>query len=364
MPWTTVEGTTTQVPLRTAGAEGLTFRAWIDSESGWCSFDIDRTVTERTGRVGEVIGLYFPPNDTSADRRAFVTIRFSDGYERTFDLLQEGSSVDRTYFRAWAEQPEYREGADYIYKTYYTTLHDRRVASRNYSICFDTSKRAPLWVAYPLHPVYFHPSVSRTNAFGYDPNRTAPEIPYQYQPDLAGGRGVRGFDRGHMCPSADRYSTTDTNRQTFYATNMTAQVSQFNQGVWASLENAVRQNAPTSNQMSSRDTLYVVIGALYENGARMQWYGRDVAVPSHLYKILLRTRNNTAGKPLSECSADELKCIAFLFSNSEAAGTIRGAVTTVAEVERRSGFTFFRNLRPDAAREVKQQHDPSDWIGL
>ena len=64
--------------------------------------------------------------------------------------------------------------------------------------------------------------------------------------------------------------------------------------------------------------------------------------------------------------ADELKAVGFLFTNDSdgAATSLREAACTVEEIEKLTGFTFFRNLDPDVAREVKGSYDLGDWPGL
>ena len=87
-------------------------------------------------------------------------------------------------------------------------------------------------------------------------------------------------------------------------------------------------------------------------------------MPSHCYKLVLRTKSGNTRKHISDItSADELKCIGFLYENdnSEKNTTPAQAAVSVAEIERRSGFKFFRNLNPAIADEVKAQKNLKDW---
>ena len=90
-----------------------------------------------------------------------------------------------------------------------------------------------------------------------------------------------------------------------------------------------------------------------------------IAVRWHCWKVMLRQRGNE-NRPISDFSADELKAVGFLFTNDSdgAATPLREAACTVEEIEKLTGFTFFRNLDPDVAREVKGSYDPGDWPGL
>ena len=225
---------------------------------------------------------------------------------------------------------------------------------RNYSICYDTEKLVSRWVAYPLHNCYVNPSISRTNAWSFDPT-----LPESIQQNIVEGGyndgSYKQLDRGHMLPSASRYSTYETNAQTFYATNMMPQNSTFNQGVWGQLEGNVRKAI-------CGDTLYVVVGTLFEDGQTFTSRGRNIARPSHCYKLLLRTKSGNTKKSISEITdASEIKAIGFLFANESSAGDIKSAAKSIAEIEKRAGVSFFRNLNPAIAAQVKAQNNINDW---
>lgn len=101
-----------------------------------------------------------------------------------------------------------KENADYQYVTHYASLDNKRV--RNYSLCFDKSKKAALWVAYPIHAAYMRTG-KRTDAWAFDPI-----IPEDVQANCI-ERSYRGsYDRGHQIASADRLSTYEMNAQLLY----------------------------------------------------------------------------------------------------------------------------------------------------
>lgn len=157
-------------------------------------------------------------------------------------------------FGAWVELPERKENANYQYVTHYGPLSNNKTV-RNYSICFDKTKKAALWVAYPIHNAYLTGSGKRTDAWAFDPI-----IPIAYQANCI-DKSYRGsYDRGHQLPSADRLATNELNAQTFYMSNMTPQLNRLNQDMWANLENKVRNN-------KCSDTLYVVTGVYFDSNA-------------------------------------------------------------------------------------------------
>ncbi|MBQ2419395.1 MAG: DNA/RNA non-specific endonuclease [Alistipes sp.] len=343
----------TTISLKTSGDVRYTWEAVIVEGYEWTSFSSSSEQIATTGKVGNNATIYFDKNDTTASRTATVFIKFSDGYNTTLSFSQLGKSENTTYDRAWGEQPAHTSGANLLHKTYYTTLSNGKFV-RNYSICYDTEKLVSRWVAYPLHNCYVNPSISRTNAWSFDPT-----LPESIQQNIVEGGyndgGNKQLDRGHMLPSASRYSTYETNAQTFYATNMMPQNSSFNQGVWGQLEGNVRKAI-------CGDTLYVVVGTLFEDGKTFTSRGRNIARPSHCYKLLLRTKSGNTKKSISEITdASEIKAIGFLFTNESNAVSYQKAVVSIKEVEERSGFTFYQNLNPAIAESVKNQKNINDW---
>ena len=378
----TVSGTTVGDPM-------LTWTLKVVEGNDFCS------AITRSGFAGQPFSLKFSTNTTDEERTARATITFSDGFTKTFTVRQLVMTENPEYDHTWAEQPDYLANEDYIYKTYYTTLSDKRRV-RNFSVCYDTVKMCSRWVAYPGHSVYRkygsyqvgeNNNKGRTNAWAFDDAVTKyapstdyncaysivskynsktdayntakePIIPHRRQADICYTNAFGwGWARGHMLPSSQRYNTWENNAQTCYATNIMVQQYDFNSGSWADVE-ALERNKNCS------DTLYVVVGTLFEDSKTVTRFGRTIGVPTHCYKLLLRTKSGSTRKRISDItSADELICIGFLFENNESSKdvNISTVATSVAEIEKRAGFKFFRNLNPDIADKVKSQNRPGDW---
>ncbi len=225
---------------------------------------------------------------------------------------------------------------------------------RNYSMCFDKSKYCALWVAYPLHSCYTTGSGSRTDEWGYDPccvdNDYEPYLAKSYYDE---GGNTNTHSRGHQLPSADRLASDEDNYTTFYYSNMTPQLQSLNGETWADLEGDVRN-------WRCSDTLYVVTGAHFEKGVTYDYawddrgHGKACPVPTHYWKVLLRTKSGTTGKHVNECLASELKCIGFWFDH---AANAPRQTKSVAEIEALTGHTFFPNV-PNAP---KSTYNLSEW---
>ncbi|TMQ04888.1 MAG: DNA/RNA non-specific endonuclease, partial [Deltaproteobacteria bacterium] len=93
-----------------------------------------------------------------------------------------------------------------------------------YVISYNGSRKVPNWVSWELNTSYLG-STPRQDDFRPDDTFPASE-PQASLADYSGS----GYDRGHMCPSADRTLTVTANQQTFYLTNMVPQAANNNQG--------------------------------------------------------------------------------------------------------------------------------------
>ncbi len=251
----------------------------------------------------------------------------------------------------WAEMPAKVENANLEY-----CYHDKLPSNnklRNYSFCFDKSKHCALWVAYPLHECYTEGSGKRTEAWSYDPccveDAYEPNLRNAYYPQ---GGSSYSHSRGHQLPSADRLASNEDNATTFYYTNMTPQLQSLNGGTWASLEDDLRKYYMCS------DTLYVVTGAHFEPGYGYAYdnkgSGKACAVPTHYYKVILRTKSGNSGKWVGNCSANELRCVGFWFDHAAKAPR---QMMSVAEIERKTGHTFFPNVK----NAPKDKYNASEW---
>lgn len=358
----------------TRGPAGMAYAATLAFDGGeqWCSFESNTTVT--AGVVGQDLPLVLEENTSDRYRTAEITVTFSNGYSTLLQMWQmpAASREEADYQRSWGEQPAYRKGNDYIYKTYHTTLVTTNKylmggVRRNYSICFDAANRVALWVAYPLHGCYTTPRAERSDAWSYDPNAQLPQIEQSQQANIVSTYGT-GDARGHQCPSADRYNTAATNEMTFYATNIMPQNYDFNSGSWVRLETLIRNWAPTTVTEMRYDTLYVVTGVYLSGRTITDRSGKKVGYPSKCWKVLLKQkRGQNENRQIWEFSADELQAVGFIFTNDRTGGQTKllDAACPVEEVERLTGFTFFQNLDPAVAAEVKSK-EPSiaEWPGL
>ena len=151
-----------------------------------------------------------------------------------------------------------------------------------------------------------------------------------------------GYDKGHLCPAGDRKYSKSAFEETFYTSNISPQLHDFNEGVWNRMEQKVRYWA------GKYDGIYVVTGGILDENLPTIGY-EDVTVPNYFYKVLLDYQN------------DEYKMIAFLVPHQDSDQPLYEFVVSVDEVEKRTGIDFFPKL--DDADEVRleKNSDYKNW---
>lgn len=343
---------------------------------------------------------------TLTDAVPSLSIRYSvTGVQREYGLsfddvvLTTGGGGQQIDFGAsgkeyrWAELPA--TPADMTNRkiyTFWSTTVSTKQYLRNYTYCYDTKRHCPLWIAHPQHACYEEGGRTRpeTDPWAADPNMTQAEqaIIWIWPGDnrdkyVVSESPLYRWGRGHMLASGyrgcgDENNPAEINVQTFYSCNIAPQGGKVFSSLWQQAEWRIQDNYVCA------DTLYCVSGAHFDEGAIAAYDGswvntnaqtrghidesKPCEVPTHYYKLILRTRNGNTGKAIQECDASELIAVGFWFENGDGTDDSGAATPTLGAahmksvewIEQQTGFTFF----PDVPPSVKQQCNPSDWEDL
>ncbi|NUQ82846.1 MAG: DNA/RNA non-specific endonuclease [Bacteroidetes bacterium] len=147
-----------------------------------------------------------------------------------------------------------------------------------YAMSYHRDRGIPNWVAWHLDATWLG-STARQDDFRAD--NTLPSGWYQVGGSSYSGSG---FDRGHLCPSADRTKTVADNSSTFLMTNMMPQAPNNNQGPWAKLEDYLR------TLVSSGNEVYIYAGSY---GTQSTIDGGRVTVPAGTWKVAVVLTSGT-----------------------------------------------------------------------
>jgi endonuclease G len=149
-----------------------------------------------------------------------------------------------------------------------------------------------------------------------------------------------GYNKGHLCPAADRKSSYKMYETTFLTSNASPQLYDFNSGIWNRLEQKVRYWA------ERYDGVYVVTGGVLENG--LKTIGTEnVAVPNYFYKIIL--------------TKDKTNMIGFLMPHQDSNKPLYSFVVPVDEIEKMTGIDFFKDLPDDLENKLESNNGYKNW---
>lgn len=158
-----------------------------------------------------------------------------------------------------------------------------------------------------------------------------------------------GFDRGHMCPSADRTDNDADNELVFLMSNIIPQTSAINSGVWASFEGYCRTLAQSGNE------LLIICGPSGFDGSFIQPSQR-VFIPGYTWKIVVVVPSGS-GAALSRITT-ATRVIAIKIPNSNSpGGSWQSYVTSARQIEVDTGFRFFTALPDNAADVLRNKVD-------
>ncbi|XP_003794509.1 nuclease EXOG, mitochondrial [Otolemur garnettii] len=206
----------------------------------------------------------------------------------------------------------------------------------NHALSYDQTKRVPRWVLEHISKSKIMGDADRKHCkFKPDPN--IPPIFSAVNEDYFGS----GWSRGHMAPAGNNKFSSKAMAETFYLSNVVPQNFDNNSGYWNRIEMYCRE-------LTERfEDVWVVSGPLTlpqtrSDGKKTVTYqviGEDnVAVPSHLYKVILARRSPVSTEPLA--------LGAFVVPN-EPIGfqpQLTEFQVSLQDLEKLSGLVFFPHL--------------------
>ena len=222
-------------------------------------------------------------------------------------------------------------------KNYYlpTSTTDEIVEHEFYTLSYSERHEQAEWVAYELKKNQLSHSNLERPYFIDDPQVVTGSASWKNYKHS-------GYDKGHLCPAADRRFSRKAFDETFYTSNISPQLNDFNAGIWNNLEQKTRYWA------AKYDGVYVVTGGVLTNN--LEKIGKeDVSVPKYFYKILL---DNSRG---------EYKVIAFLVPHEASEKPLNSFVVPIDKIEKMTGINFFPNLPDDIENQLEKSADYKGW---
>lgn len=217
-----------------------------------------------------------------------------------------------------------------------------------YDLSYNSSKRTANWVSWHLNSTYIG-NAPRQNDFRAD--FSLPASWYRVGSTEYSGSG---FDRGHLCPSADRTLTVVDNSATFFMTNMMPQSPINNQQTWAHLEEYSRYLVSQGNE------LYIIAGPHGQGGTGSKGYANlvnnQVVVPSHVWKIIVVLPDGNSD--LSRITTNT-RVIAVIMPNTQDVNSNpwHNYRVSVNDVEVLTGYDFLSNVPEQIQAVIEENPD-------
>jgi endonuclease G, mitochondrial len=212
-----------------------------------------------------------------------------------------------------------------------------------YALSYNRERNIPNWASWQLNDRWLG-EAKRQDDFRQD--SSLPQGWYRVRPsDYA----KSGFDKGHVVSSEDRGRSDLDNSATFFMTNMVPQAPDNNRVVWSQFEAACRSLVKQGKE------LYIVAGSsgfggIGSNGERSV-LNNNVVVPATIWKVVLVL--DRPGMQPKDVTAAMSRTIAIVVPNQQGVKSKpwKDYVTSVDEVEKLTGYDFFRNL-PEPVQKI------------
>lgn len=218
-----------------------------------------------------------------------------------------------------------------------------------YTLSYNNSKGTANWVSWHLSTAWLG-TATRCNCF-----EGGAALPADYFQAVHADYTGTGFDRGHLCPSADRTGSAEDNRATFLMTNIIPQAPANNQQTWATLESYCR------NLVGDGNELYIIAGGYGaggsgRNGDAASIAGGDITVPSSVWKIIVVLP--VGGEDVSRITAST-RVIAVDMPNIQSVGgqSWTSYLTNVNAIEEETGYDFLSNVSEAVQRVIEARID-------
>lgn len=213
-----------------------------------------------------------------------------------------------------------------------------------YTMSYCERKGVPNWVSWHLDASWLG-SQARTDNFRAD--NSLPASFFKVNEKMYSSSG---FDRGHLCPSADRTRNYSLNDETFLMSNMIPQAPKNNRTTWEGFESFLRTQVKTSNMEVYITAGGMGVGGTGDKGGITNFLANGrISVPKSTWKIaLLIPKGNN---DLKRIDANTQIIAINIPNNQNITSEWQDYVTTVNQLEADLGYKFFKNV-PTAISDV------------
>ena len=205
------------------------------------------------------------------------------------------------------------------------------------------------WVAHKINKKIIDGNVSRTNNFRVDSqikSGSSEEKDYFLKTKLPSGKYTYdgfGYDRGHLAPSADFKWSKTALSDSYYYSNMSPQLPEFNRKGWANIEGFLR-----SYVYENETDLLVVTGPFYnENVNKSERSINNMSIPDYFFKVAVDLKNMLG--------------VGFLVPHEKLTSPIESYMFSIDSIEAFTGYDFNFQLTDSIENKLEKEMEVKSW---
>ena len=219
--------------------------------------------------------------------------------------------------------------------------HEVRVLRNTaYTVGYCDELADPVWVGYRVFDMHGHVTPPKRPEGFFTDTRTAARVE---SADYSGS----GYDRGHMAPNyaiGTRYGAA-AQEETFKMSNVCPQRHRLNAGLWKDLEAKI-----ADNYTGRYGQVWVIDGPVFGPEDRLQRLRGRASIPPEFYMIVIQQHEGG------------MRAQGFVFDQeAPASGSLDRYLTSIGDIEHRTGLNFFPKLEKKAQAQLEDQKPSSAW---
>jgi endonuclease G len=301
----------------------------VDSGSNWTK--VGSTISDAT--TGSLKTAYFTVNTASAVR---FEIRKTSGGTNRLDFEDVSLSVNpnSTSVHLTMGNPSNAVTDTSVPANY-------KMEKSQYVLSYARDNGTSNWASWHLDTSWLG-STPRQDDFRGDST-----LPAGWYKVVGSSYSGSGYDRGHLCPSADRLLTVADNSATFLMTNMIPQTADNNRVTWEGLEEYARDLA-----IDDGDELYIIAGG-YGNAGTIN--NGHVVVPTYTWKVIIVL--DSGSNDVSRVTNSTRTIAVWVPNEDDINNDWKTYRVSVDYVESMTGYDFFQNVTDSVENTIEAVTD-------
>ncbi len=209
------------------------------------------------------------------------------------------------------------------------------LSKTDYTLSYNNNRGTANWVSWHLSSAWTG-NTPRCNCFKQDTS-----LPSNFFRATTSDYTNSGFDRGHLCPSADRNGSENSNENTYFMTNIAPQAPDNNQRSWANFENYLRSLTLEGNEV------HIIAGVIGTGGTGRNGFantidGGNITVPDSFWKVALILPNGT--DDINRVTTSTRVIAVNIPNNQGISSDWTQFRTSVNTIERITGYDLLENI--------------------